>query len=89
MSKYNAIALNLCLSGTASCEVSRWDYLRSAVPGHFPHPPSDSIRPIDQVEMVHIINGAFVDTPSRACTADKPIVVAFHLLDDIVGLSKC
>ena len=62
---------------------------RSLVACNFPYPPSYLVRPIDEIKMVHILQGALMCAPFGAGDAHKPVIVSLDLLDDFVGLPEC
>ena len=55
---------------------------------YFPYPPSNLVRPVDQIEMVDILQGTLVRAPFRTGHAHEPVIVSLDLLDDLMGLSK-
>lgn len=53
-----------------------------------PKIPSQTVGPVDQVQMADVVQRAFVLAPFRAFDADEAIVGPFRCFHDVVGFAE-
>jgi hypothetical protein len=58
------------------------------MPSDFPNPPPNPIRPIDQVQMINVLQRAFIRSPSRTIGTYKPIIRTLESGDNMMGLPE-